>query len=147
MNFCTAGYLRIKTSPNNAIKTNFLDAIKYFRLSIGTIVLFEVFTLAGSQNWKKLRGCQRRAYLLVWQRVWIMKLLHDSLYDPLKQTKKTLWCFARLTINSDSGCFRRFSGKFLKPTGRLKRLTFPVFLVGNFQAEIRISCLQTFFEY
>ena len=31
---------------NNAIwfiKTNFLEAIKYFRLSIGAIVLFEVF--------------------------------------------------------------------------------------------------------
>ena len=53
-------------------------------------------------------------HILVWQRVWIMKLLHD--YDPLKQTKRTLWCFARLTINSVSGCFRRFSGKFLKQT-------------------------------
>ena len=53
MNFCIAGYLRIKSSPNNAIwfiKTNCLEAIKYFRLSIGAIVLFEVFTLAGSQN-------------------------------------------------------------------------------------------------
>ena len=50
-----------------------------------------------------------------------MKLLHDSIYDPLKQTKRTLWCFARLTINSVSGCFRRFSGKFLKQTERLKR--------------------------
>ena len=45
----------------------------------------------------------------------------DSIYDPLKQTKKALWCFARLTINSVSGCFRRFSGKFLKKTERLKR--------------------------
>ena len=53
MNFCIAGYLRLKSSPNNAIcfiKTNFLEAIKYFGLSIGAIVLFEVFTLAGSQN-------------------------------------------------------------------------------------------------
>ena len=50
-----------------------------------------------------------------------MKLLHDSIYDPLKQTKRTLWCFTRLTINSVSGCFRRFSGKFLKQTERLKR--------------------------
>ena len=34
---------------------------------------------------KKLRGCQRGAYILVWQPVWIMKLLHDCiLYDPLK---------------------------------------------------------------
>ena len=43
MNFCIAGYLRIKSSPNNAIwfiKTHFLEAIKYFRLSIGAIVLF-----------------------------------------------------------------------------------------------------------
>ena len=42
MNFCIAGYLRIKSSPNNAIwfiNTNFLAAIKYFRLSIGAIVL------------------------------------------------------------------------------------------------------------
>ena len=44
-----------------------------------------------------------------------------SIYDPLKQTKKALWCFARLTINSVSGCFRRFSGKFLKQMERLKR--------------------------
>ena len=74
-----------------------------------------------------------------------MKLLHD--YDPLKQTKRTLWCFARLTINS--GCFRRFRGKFLKQMERLKRYSpiFLVFLVGNFQVEVRISCLQTFFEY
>ena len=98
---------------------------------------------------KKLGGCQRGAYILVWQRVWIMKLLHDYIHDPLKQTKRTLWCFARLTINSVSGCFRRFSGKFLKQTERLKRHSpiFLVFLVGNFQAEVRISCLQTFFEY
>ena len=127
MNFCTAGYLRIKWSPNNAIrfiKTNFLEAIKYFRLSISAIVLLEVFTLAGSQlkkkKKKKVRGCQRGAYILVWQRVWIMKLLHDYINDPLKQTERTLWCFARLTINSVSGCFRRFSGKFLKQTERLK---------------------------
>ena len=50
-----------------------------------------------------------------------MKLLHDYIHDPLKQTKRTLWCFARLTINSVSGCFRRFSGKFLKQMERLKR--------------------------
>ena len=50
MNFCIAGYLRIKSWPNNAIwfiKTNFLEAIKYFRLSIGAIVLL---TLTGSQS-------------------------------------------------------------------------------------------------
>ena len=53
MNFCIAEYLRIKSSLNNAIcfiKTNFLEAIKYFQLSLGAIVLFEVFILAGSQN-------------------------------------------------------------------------------------------------
>ena len=50
-----------------------------------------------------------------------MKLLHDCIFDPLKQTKRTPWCFTRLTINSVSGCFRRFSGKFLKKTERLKR--------------------------
>ena len=33
-----------------------------------------------------------------------MKLLHDCIFDPFKQTKRTLWCFARLTINSVSGC-------------------------------------------
>ena len=127
MNFCIAGYLRIKSSPNNAIwfiQTNFLDAIKYFRLSIGAIVLFEVFTLRAlklKKSYSLVRGCQRGAYILVWQRVWIMKLLHDYIHDPLKQTKRTLWCFARLTINSVSGCFRRFSGKFLKQTERLKR--------------------------
>ena len=127
MNFCIAGYLRIKSSPNNAIwfvQTNFLDAIKYFRLSIGAIVLFEVFTLRAlklKKSYSLVRGCQRGAYILVWQRVWIMKLLHDYIHDPLKQTKRTLWCFARLTINSVSGCFRRFSGKFLKQMERLKR--------------------------
>ena len=53
MNVCIAGYLRIQSSPRNVIsfvKTNFLEAIKYFRLSIGAIVLFEAFTLAGFQN-------------------------------------------------------------------------------------------------
>ena len=56
MNFCIAGYSRIKSSPNNAICfittnfINFLEAIEYFLLSVGAIVLFEVFTLAGSQN-------------------------------------------------------------------------------------------------
>ena len=45
MNFCTVVYLRMKSSPNNAIwfvKTSFLEAIKYFRISIGAIVLFEL---------------------------------------------------------------------------------------------------------
>ena len=123
MNFCIAGYLRIKSSPNNAIwflKTNFLEVIKYFRPSIGATVQ-RSFYPCGLSKLKKLRGCQRGAYILVWQRVWIMKLLHDYIHDPLKQTKRTLWCFARLTINSVSGCFRRFSGKFLKQMERLKR--------------------------
>ena len=91
MNFCTAGYLRIRSSLKNAIrfiKTSFFEAIKYFRLSVGAIVVFEVFTLAGSQNWKKARWMPKRtAYILVWQRVWITKLLHDSIYYPLKQSK------------------------------------------------------------
>ena len=144
MNFCIAGYLRIKSSPNNAIwfiKTNFLEAIKYFRLSIGAIVLRSSYP-CGISKLKKVTWMPKRR-----QRVWIMKLL---LYIwPIKTTKKALWCFARLTINSVSGCFRRFSGKFLKQTERLKRHSpiFLVFLVGNFQAEVRISCLQTFFEY
>ena len=35
---------------------------------------------------KKLRGCQRGAYILVWHRVWIMKLLHGALPGlPLTQ--------------------------------------------------------------
>ena len=142
MNFCIERYLRIKSSPINAIcfiKTNFLEAITYFRLSIGAIVLFEVFTLAGSQNWKKSYVDAKEEHILVWQRVWIMKLLHDYIHDPLKQTKRTLWCFARLTINSVSGCLRRFSGKFLKQTERLKRHS-TIFLVGNFQAEISDFC-------
>ena len=53
MNFSIAGCVRIKSSPNKAIcfiKTNFLEAIKYFRLSIGPIVVFEVVILAGSQK-------------------------------------------------------------------------------------------------
>ena len=49
-----------------------------------------------------------------------MKLLHDCIYDPLEQTKRTLWCFARITIHSVSGCSRRFSGKLLKQKERLK---------------------------
>ena len=116
MNFCIAGYLRIKSSPNNAIwfiNTNFLEAIKYFRLSIGAIVLRSSYP-CGLSKLKKVTWMPKRR-----QRVWIMKLL---LYIwPIKTTKKALWCFARLTINSVSGCFRRFSGKFLKQMERLKR--------------------------
>ena len=72
-----------------------------------------------------------------------MKLLHDYIHDPLKQTKRTLWCFARLTINSVSGCFRRFSGKFLKQTERLKRHS-AIFLVGKFQAEFGFHVFKAF---
>ena len=64
MNFCIAGYLRIKSWQNNAIWFIKLISLKksYFQLSIGkrenrsfslgigAIVLFEVFTLADSQN-------------------------------------------------------------------------------------------------
>ena len=117
MNFSIAGYLRIKSSPNNAIwfiNTNFLEAIKYFRLSIGAIMLRSSYP-SGLSKLKKVTWMPKRR-----RRVWIMKL-QCSIYDPLKQTKKALWCFARLTINSVSGCFRRFSGKFLKKTERLKR--------------------------
>ena len=99
-------------------------------------------TLAGSQNWKKSQRDAKEEPLYLYDNVY-MKLLHDFIYDPLTQTKRTLRWFARLTINSVSGCFRRFSGKFLKQTERLKRHSV-IFLVGKFQAEIRISCLQTF---
>ena len=95
---------------------------------------------------KKLRGCQRGAYILVWQRVWIMKLLHDYIHDPLKQTKRTLWCFARLTINSVSGCFRRFSGKFLKQTERLKRHS-AIFLLENSRQKFGFHVFKPIFEY
>ena len=67
MNVCIAGYLRVKSSPSNAIwfiKTNFLKAIEYFRLSIVTIVL-RSFHLCGLSKLKKLRGCQKGAYILV----------------------------------------------------------------------------------
>ena len=49
------------------IKSNFLEAIKYFRLSIGVIVLFEVFRplRALKTEKKNLRGCRRGAYILV----------------------------------------------------------------------------------
>ena len=125
MNFCTAGYLRIKSSPNNAswfIQTNFLEAIlKIFSTKHWCNGSFQSFYPCRLLTEKKATWMPRGAYLLVWQRVWIIKLLHDSTYDPLKQAKRTFWCFARLTINSVSGCFRRFSGKFLKQTECLER--------------------------
>ena len=64
MNFCVERYLPIKSSPINAIcfiKTNFLEAITYFRLSIGVIVFFEVFTLAGVSKLKKSHGMPKRS--------------------------------------------------------------------------------------
>ena len=125
MNFCTAGNLRIKSSPNNAswfIQTNFLEAIlKIFSTKHWCNGSFQSFYPCRLSTEKKATWMPRGAYLLVWQRVWIIKLLHDSTYDPLKQAKRTFWCFARLTINSVSGCFRRFSGKFLKQTECLER--------------------------
>ena len=122
MNFCIAGYLRIKSSPSNAIwfiKTNFLEAIKYFRLSIGAIVL-RSFYACGLSKLKKASWMPKRS-LYTCMTTCTNHEATDSIYDPLKQTKKALWCFARLTINSVSGCFRRFSGKFLKQMERLKR--------------------------
>ena len=58
MSSCVERYLRIKSSPINAIcfiKANFLEAVLKNKnildyIGIGAIVLFEVFTLAGSQN-------------------------------------------------------------------------------------------------
>ena len=64
-------------------KTNFLEEIKYFRLSIGkrekrsfslgigAIVLFEAkfLLLQALKTEIKLRGCQRGAYIFVRQRV------------------------------------------------------------------------------
>ena len=55
----------------------------------------------------------------------------------------TGWCFARLTINSVSGCFRRLS-EILETNGTSEK-AFRYFPVGKFQAEIWISCLQTHF--
>ena len=43
----------------------------------------------------------------------------------------TGWCFARLTINSVSGCFRRLSGKILKTNGTSEK-AFGYFPVGKF---------------
>ena len=123
MNFCIAGYLRIKSSPNNAIwfiKTNFLEAIKYFRLSIGAIVLRSFYPCGLSKLKKKGTWMPKRS-LYTCMTTCMNHEATDSIYDPLKQTKKALWCFARVTINSVSGCFRRFSGKFLKQMERLKR--------------------------
>ena len=61
MNFCIAGYLRIIQYHLVYKKTNFLEAIKYLRLSIGVIVLFEVFRplRALKTEKKNLRGCRR----------------------------------------------------------------------------------------
>ena len=56
MNFCIERYLPIKSSPINAIcfiKTNFLEAITYFRLSIGAIVFFRSFYPCGRLKTEK----------------------------------------------------------------------------------------------
>ena len=63
MNFCIAGYLRIKSWPNNAIlfiKTKFLEAIKYFRRSIVAIVLFEVLPLQALKTEKRATWMPKR---------------------------------------------------------------------------------------
>ena len=62
-----------------------------------------------------------------------------------KNHEATGWCFARLTINSVSGCFRRLSGKILEINGTSEK-AFGYFPVAKFQAEIWISCLQTHFR-
>ena len=49
-----------------------------------------------------------------------------------------------LTFHSVSGAFDVSLENSCKKTERLKRHS-AIFLVGNFQAEIRISCLQNFF--
>ena len=149
MNFCIAGYLRIKSSPNNAIwfiKTNFLEAIKYFRLSIGAIVLRSFYPCGLSKLKKKGTWMPKRS-LYTCMTTCMNHEATDSIYDPLKQTKKALWCFARLTINSVLGCFRRYVSVEDSWNKWNVWKGIPVFLVGKFQAEIQISCLQTFFEY
>ena len=112
------------------IKTNCIEAIIYFRLSIAAIVLFDVFTFAGSQTEKELRWCQRAAYILVWQPVWIMKLLHDSVYNPLKQTKRTPALVLCQAYNSSN---KRNIWKGI-----------PIFLVGKFQAEFGFHVFKPF---
>ena len=149
MNFCIAGYLRIKSSPNNAIwfiKTNFLEAIKYFRLSIGAIVLRSFYPCGLSKLKKKGTWMPKRS-LYTCMTTCMNHEATDSIYDPLKQTKKALWCFTRLTINSVSGCFRCYVSVEVSCNKWNVWKGIPVFLVGKFQAEIRISCLQTVFKY
>ena len=46
-----------------------------------------------------------------------MKVLHDSMYDPLKQSKRTIWCLARLTINSSFGLLSTFQWKIPETNG------------------------------
>ena len=80
---------------------------------------------------KKLRGCKRGAYILVWHRVWIMKLLHGALPGlPLTQFRVVF----DVSVENSWNKWNVWKG-------------IPIFLVGKFQTEIRISCLQTFFEY
>ena len=134
-----ASQAAVKSSQSNAIwfiKTNFLKAITCFRLSIGAIILFEVFTLAGSQTEKRLRGCQRGAYILVRQCIWIMKLLHD--YNKLRGHFCALpglpltQCRVVFDVSVENSWIK----------GNVRKG-----MVEKFQAEIRIWCLQTFFQY
>ena len=71
----SSGMFRVLSTPilNNLIwfiKSNFLEAIKIFRLSISAIiiVLSKFLPLRALKTEKKVRGCQRGAYLLVWHR-------------------------------------------------------------------------------
>ena len=78
---------------------------------------------------KKLRGCKRGAYILVWHRVWIMKLLHGALPGlPLTQFRVVF----DVSVENSWNKWNVWKG-------------IPIFLVEKFQAEIGISCLQTFF--
>ena len=70
MNFCIERYLRIKSSPINAIwfiKTNFLEAILKNKNILDQVLVqyssFRSFYPCGLSKLKKeLRGCQRGAY-------------------------------------------------------------------------------------
>ena len=74
-----------------------------------------------------------------------MKLPHGFIYDPLKQTKGTLGCFARFTINSVSGLLSAFQWK-IPETNETPEEAFDYFpgwkLPGG-----NIGFRQTFFEY
>ena len=143
MNFCIAGYLLIKSSPNNAIwflKTSFLEAIKYFRLSIGAIVQRSFYPkFAGSQNWKSYVDAKEEPTYLYdnvyesssyWLYIWPIKTKPRRHFGALPGLPLTQFRVAFDVWNK----WNVWKG-------------IPIFLVGKFQTEIRISCLQTFFEY